>query len=329
MLTTRKNVPLLAIVLLCFCTTVQAASRYEVADRLEQFRQFFVDFQYAPDAGIPGDLLAECYGVIIMRQYKAGFVFGVKGGDGVIFLHDRMTGEWSAPGFVRTAEGSFGFQIGGQAVDAIILIMNQSGVDMLLKSRFKIGVDASAAAGPVGRDMSAKVGPGTALLAYSRSKGLFAGAAFEGGAILNHDSFNHAMYGEPVGLRDILIDQRVAVPPEADAMIRTLKSYAVRTQARPDPNITPAPSVGQTPPFPPASPAPSQERYGNEYYSQPQYQGGYQEPYQDDAARRQAMLDAEARRAADAAQAAAEAARRAAAEAEAAAARAQGGRNTW
>ncbi|MCC8180016.1 MAG: lipid-binding SYLF domain-containing protein [Planctomycetes bacterium] len=172
-------------------------------------------------------MLAQCYGIIIMRQYRAGFVVGVKGGDGVVLLHDPANRTWSAPGFVLSAEGSFGFQIGGQSIDAIILIMNHDGLNMRLQSRFQIGVDASAAAGPVGRDAAAKVGPGTALLTYSRSKGLYAGATFEGGALLNYDEFNEAMYGRPVGLKDILIDQIVPFPPEAMPLVQTLQSYAV------------------------------------------------------------------------------------------------------
>ena len=213
------------LVLLFASGVGMAASRRGVVNRLEDFRKFFADFQLAPDYAIPGDLLAQCHGVIIMRQYKAGFGIGVKGGDGVIFMRDRVTGAWSAPAFIVSAEGSFGFQIGGQMIDAIILIMNQEGVDMLLKSRFQIGVDAAAAAGPVGRNASAKVGPGTALLAYSRAKGLYAGMSFEGGAFLNNNKYNRAMYGMDVGLRNILFDGMVPVPPEAYPMLQTLDYY--------------------------------------------------------------------------------------------------------
>ncbi len=222
----RRWLLLAALVLVVGMPVQAATSRNDVVNRLEYFRRFFMDFQFAPDSAVPGELLAQCHGVMIMRQYKAGFVFGVRGGDGVVFLHDPNTGHWSAPAFIATAEGSFGFQIGGQAIDAIILIMNRSGLDMLLKTRFKIGVDASAAAGPVGRDASAKVGPGTALLAYSRAKGLYAGVAFEGGAMLNNDPFNKAMYGRDIGLREILFDRQVPVPPEAFPMLETLSNYA-------------------------------------------------------------------------------------------------------
>lgn len=209
-------------------SSLWAASKAEVIKRLGDYQNYFLDFQAAPDSAIPNELLADCYGVIIMRQYKAGFVVGVKGGDGVILLHDPATGEWSPPAFVMAGEGSFGFQIGGQSIDAIFLIMNRDGLDMLVKTRFKIGVDASAAAGPVGRDASAKVGLSTALLSYSRAKGLYAGVAFEGGAILNYDKYNLAMYGMQIGMKEILIDRMVAMPPEAQSLVDTLTAYAIK-----------------------------------------------------------------------------------------------------
>ena len=266
---------LLALAFFCLAaTSVHAASRDQVVRRLEDFRRFFTDFQYAPDKAIPSDLLAECHGVIIMRQYKAGFVFGVKGGDGVIFLHDRATGEWSAPAFVVSGEGSFGLQIGGQSIDAIILIMNQSGVEMLLKTRFKIGVDASAAAGPVGRDASAQVGPGTALLAYSRSKGLYAGATFEGGALLNYDKFNRAMYGMDISIKDILLNRMVPIPPEAKPIIDTLRSYSVRStvpQYQGETYSSYAQPMEQPGYGEPPIPTPTTATYPSEPVEQPQY----------------------------------------------------------
>ena len=348
MLKTKTVRLFLALLLACaVCAPARAATRGEVLNRLEEFRRFFVDFQYAPDKAIPGDLLADCYGVIIMRQYKAGFVFGAKGGDGVILMHDRGTGEWSPPAFVRMAEGSFGFQIGGQAIDAIILIMNQAGVDMLLKTRFKIGVDASAAAGPVGRDVSASVGPGTALLTYSRAMGLYAGASFEGGGMLNNNGYNRGLYGMDVGLREILFDRRVQVPREAYSMAQTLKSYAVRNTAPITP-VTPAPApiVGRPAPRPVYDDAAAyrDENYrtdvyrANAGYPEAGYQdtGGYYETlppaypeYGQQIGQSQMDLEDEARRAAIAAENAARLAREAAEEAERAAQRATGTSGGW
>ncbi len=247
---------LLVCTFLSFCCfTAEAASRRNVLKRLEDFRKFFVDFQYAPDNAVPGELLAQCYGVIIMREYKAGFVFGVRGGDGVVMLHDPATGQWSAPAFIVSAEGSFGFQIGGQSIDGIVLIMNRDGINMLLNTRFKIGVDASAAAGPVGRDASAKVGPGTALLAYSRAKGLYAGMAFEGGAMLNNDEYNRALYGRPVSINEILIERTVPFPVEAQDMANTLASYAAIQGAAVSVNrLTPTAPMAQPAPGEPIEP---------------------------------------------------------------------------
>lgn len=355
-----------AILFLSAAGAVKAASRYDAVNRLEDFRKYFVDFQYAPDSAIPGDLLADCYGVIIIRQYRAGFVFGAKGGDGVIMMHDRNTGEWSPPAFLISAEGSFGFQIGGQAIDGIILIMNQAGVNMLLKTRFKIGVDASAAAGPVGRDVSAKVGPGTALLTYSRAVGLYAGASFEGGALINHNKYNRALYGREIGLREILIDRMAPMPPEALNMVRTLKSYAVRSTAG---GGAPPPPVGglqypqgdpyqyqqqdpyQQQPYQQPDPYQQQQPYQQQDPYQYQQQGGsYQDPIYTNPqtyntygsapvippapqtysqAQNQAALDAAAGQAARDAQVAAEAARNAAMAAEEAAARAAAARGGY
>lgn len=229
----------------------EAASRMEAARRLDDFRDFFVDFQQAPDSSIPGDLVADCYGVIIMKQFRAGFVFGGEYGEGVVLLHDRRSGEWSPPAFVRSAAGNWGLQIGGQQTDAIVLIMNQDGVDMLLDSRFTIGVDASASAGPVGRDMAAAVGPGTALLTYARARGLFAGATLGGSAMFNNDGMNEALYGQPITVHDI-INGRVRMPEEAYGLVNALKSYAVTNRVLP-PNAmrsvpTPVPQPQGIPP---------------------------------------------------------------------------------
>ena len=203
-----------------------AATRRQLTGRIDDAEQYVKDFMEAPDTAIPQELLSQCRGIVILRQYKAGFVFGVKGGYGVALARDEKTREWSAPAFIKSGEGSFGFQIGGQAIDSVFLIMNREGMEMLLKTKFKIGVDASAAAGPVGRDAEAKVGPGTAILVYSRAKGLYAGAAFEGGFLLSDDEANETFYDKKhISIKDILFEKIVAVPSEAGALIKTLEKY--------------------------------------------------------------------------------------------------------
>ena len=159
-----------------------------------------------------------------MRQYKAGFIFGVKGGAGVALKKDMKTGKWSAPTFVANAEGSFGLQIGGQAIDAILLIMNKSGVESLLTAKCKLGVDASIAVGPVGRDAEAKLGPDTAFLVYSKAKGFYGGLSFEGGVITQDNRANKKFYGRKVTVKEIFKGE-VDVPEEANVLIKTIEKY--------------------------------------------------------------------------------------------------------
>jgi len=203
-----------------------AAGRRQLIGRIDDATRYVEDIMEAPDTAIPMELLSQCRGVIILRQYRAGFIFGVKGGYGVALARDENTREWSAPAFIKAGEGSFGFQIGGQAIDSIFLIMNREGMEMLTKTNFKIGVDASAAAGPVGRDAEVKLGPGTAILVYSRAKGLYAGATFEGGLLLSDDDANETFYDKKgISIKDILFERKAAIPPEAGKLVETLKQY--------------------------------------------------------------------------------------------------------
>ena len=203
-----------------------SASRKRLVERIESAGDYINDIMESPDTSIPEELLEECRGIAILRQYKAGFILGVKGGSGVVLVKDEKTKMWSPPAFVATAEGSYGFQIGGQSIDAILLIMNKDGLDMLLKSKFKIGVDASAAAGPVGRDVGAKISADTAILIYSRAKGAYVGITFEGGVFVSDDKANEEFYGiKNIKVRDILFRNRVKMPEEAKPLIDTLMKY--------------------------------------------------------------------------------------------------------
>ena len=203
-----------------------AQTRGELTARIERAQEYLKDIMEAPDTAIPKSIMESCHGVIILRQYKAGFVFGVKGGDGIVLVKDNNTGQWSPPAFIQTGEGSFGPQIGAQSIDSIFLIMNKEGMDMLNKTKFKIGVDASAAVGPVGRDAEAKVGPGTAILVYSRAKGLYAGASFEGGILLNDNAANEKFYNvKNITLQEIVFERKVNMPEEAKPLINLLHNY--------------------------------------------------------------------------------------------------------
>lgn len=208
-------------------TTVFARESKSYGDKaIERATEYVEDIMEAPDTAIPQTLIEKCHGIVILRQYKAGFVIGAKGGSGVALVKDKKTGQWSPPALIASAEASFGFQIGGQKVDALFLIMNKEGMDMLLKTKFQIGVDASAAAGPVGRDASAKVGPGTAILVYSRAKGLYAGATFEGGVLVADKKENSKFYGiKNLTMKDILFEHKVKMPSQALPLVHLLKKY--------------------------------------------------------------------------------------------------------
>ncbi len=233
-----------AILFVCITCMIAAApaeaasrARKKGVKRIKRARKYFDEIMEAPDTAIPQTVLQNCRGIIVVRQYKAGFVLGAKGGAGLAMLKDKATKKWSPPVFIKTGEGSIGFQIGGQSIDSIFLIMNKEGVEMLLKSKFKIGVDASAAAGPVGRDAEAKIGAGTAILVYARAKGLYVGATFEGGLLLLDGTINEAFYGKGnTRVADILAG-RVRMPREVLPLIEDLKKYAGenKPKSRPQP----------------------------------------------------------------------------------------------
>jgi len=208
-----------------------AQTRGELTARIERAQEYFEDIMEAPDTAIPQSIIEKCHGVIILRQYKAGFIFGVKGGVGIVLVKDRYTGQWTPPAFVKTGEGSFGLQIGGQSIDSIFLIMNKDGMEMLNKTKFKIGLDASAAIGPVGRDAEAKVGPGTAILVYSRAKGLYAGASFEGGLLLNDNTANRKFYDiKDITVQNILFEDKVKMPNDVKPLVSLLEEYSNKTK---------------------------------------------------------------------------------------------------
>ncbi|MHC4183338.1 MAG: lipid-binding SYLF domain-containing protein [Planctomycetota bacterium] len=215
------------LIICCFLLVTPdayAVSKKKLNKRIERANNYIEEIMNIPDAEIPFTLLRSCHGIVIIRQYKAGFIFGAKGGVGVALQRDIKTGKWSAPTFVANAEGSFGLQIGGQAIDAILLIMNKSGIESLLLLKFKLGVDASIAAGPVGRDVDAKVGPDTAFLVYARAKGFYGGLSLEGGIITQDNGANERFYGREVTVKEIFKNE-VEVPDEAKELIKTLEKY--------------------------------------------------------------------------------------------------------
>ncbi len=183
--------------------------------------------QKEPGKRIPSDLLARAQGIIILHKFKAGLVVGGEAGNGVALVRNKMTGLWSAPAFISSAEGSYGLQIGAQESTIVLLLMNETGLKPLLGGSVDIGVDVAATAGPF--DEGAKIDTTTIkdpILVYSSSGGLFAGAAFKGGGILPAHKNNDLFYGRT--MNDILFDPTVRPNPTGQHLIDVIETYAGR-----------------------------------------------------------------------------------------------------
>jgi len=203
----------------CASTASFAADREaKAADRLDASAETLRDMMKADDRGIPQDLLdkSRCV-VVVPGMKKAGFIFGGKYGRGYAVC--RRTGGvgWSAPAAVRVEGGSVGFQIGASETDVILLVMNDGGMKRLLSDKFTIGGEASAAAGPVGRNASAQTDAGmkAEMLSYSRSRGLFAGVSLEGATLRPDEETNRELYGKDVTNREILTTGDFRAPAAA------------------------------------------------------------------------------------------------------------------
>jgi lipid-binding SYLF domain-containing protein len=175
--------------------------------RVEDAATVFTEIMTAPDSGIPKAVLDQTEAVAIFPGViRAGFAVGGQWGRGVICVRDRDAKTWSAPAFLTIAGGSFGAQIGAQSIDLVLLIMDREGVQRLLGNQFKIGGEASAAAGPVGRSAEAAtdVQLRAKILSYSRSRGLFAGVAVDGSSLASDRDANARLYGERAGSREVV-----------------------------------------------------------------------------------------------------------------------------
>jgi SH3 domain-containing YSC84-like protein 1 len=177
--------------------------------------------------GIPKDLLDKSVCVIVYPSVKkAAFIVGASYGRGVITCRSgkEFNGRWSAPAMFALEGGSFGFQIGAQATDFVLLIMNDTGANSVMSSKVKLGADASAAAGPVGRNASAEtdVVMKAEILSYSRAKGLFAGISLEGSTLRADDGANKAIYGRELSAKEIVREGKVPIPAAARRLLAIL-----------------------------------------------------------------------------------------------------------
>ena len=220
-----KRLLVTTLVLLTVLTAV-ASDRKNDVNRTRKAAEVFREIMNTPDQGIPQDLLesAKCI-AIIPGEVKFAFIFGGNYGRGLATC--RTEHGWSAPMFVAIDGGSVGYQIGGSSTDLVMLFMNDHALQSLLSDKFKLGADASVAAGPVGRTAAADtdVKLRAEILSYSRSKGIFAGVSLDGAVVQADKSGDQAMYGNDVNRHEIL-DGKIAVPASARSLLHELREYA-------------------------------------------------------------------------------------------------------
>lgn len=209
-----------------------AAAQDKETERLAWATEVLNEIMATPEQGIPQDLLdrAECV-AIIPGVKKLALGFGGRYGKGVVVCRrDKLAGSWGAPAMYMLGGGSIGFQIGGTSTDFVFLVMNPKGADYLLRSKFTLGADASAAAGPKGRTAEAATDlqMRAEILTYSRARGLFAGVSLEGAVVRQDKDANKAIYGRPINVRRVLLEGSVAVPARAQPLINALDKYSPR-----------------------------------------------------------------------------------------------------
>ncbi len=226
----KKAIALLTVCV-CIASTAYASSREDLKTRIDNAKTVLDEIMGAQDKTIPNNILRQATCVaVVPGMLKGAFVVGATYGQGVVTC--RTGHGWSAPVFIRMAGGSFGFQAGGQATDLILVAVNNRGMQDLLKDKFKIGGDASAAAGPVGRSGEASTDwkMGAELLSYSRAKGLFAGIDLGGTSVSQNSEDTQIFYGAPHKFDEVL-EGSVPVPADAVPFVRTVAAYFVAAKA--------------------------------------------------------------------------------------------------
>jgi lipid-binding SYLF domain-containing protein len=223
----KKFIGVLCGMAMCVGVVSARAQDDKLNERLMSASAVIDEVMSVPDKSIPQSILAGAHCVVVVPSYKkAAFVVGAQYGQGVATC--RTPRGWSAPVFVQLAGGSFGFQIGGQATDLILVAMNHNGLEDMLKNKVKLGGDASAAAGPVGRNAAADTDwtLKAEFLTYSRAQGLFAGVELSGTVLSQNTNFTRQEYGHDVPFGEVLHGQ-VPTPENARHFVHTVARYFV------------------------------------------------------------------------------------------------------
>jgi len=203
----------------------------KIDDRLNSAADVLDEIMHTPDKGIPQSILSDAKCVVVVPSYKKGaFIVGAQYGKGAATC--RTPHGWSAPVMVKLAGGSFGWQIGGQSTDLVLVAMNTHGLQHMLSSKFKLGADAAASAGPVGRNAQAGTDwkLNSEFLTYSRSKGLFAGIDLDGTVLSPDDDDMRSEYGADLPFKAVLNGAH-ATPPNAMRFVHTVAKYFVVSRA--------------------------------------------------------------------------------------------------
>ena len=213
-------------------TGFAGTDRAKLDERLGNASAVLTEIMDTPDKGIPQSILAGASCVVVIPSFKKGaFIVGGQYGQGVATC--RTPKGWSAPVFVQLAGGSFGFQIGGQSTDLVLVAMNQNGLQHMLANKFKIGADAAASAGPVGRNAQAGTDwkLNAEFLTYSRAKGLFAGIDLDGTVLSQNEDDTRTIYGSNLPFKNVLTGG-VPTPADARPFVRTVAKYFVVARDR-------------------------------------------------------------------------------------------------
>jgi SH3 domain-containing YSC84-like protein 1 len=223
----KKTIATLCLAFAATLPAFSASSRQDLQDRVDAARTVLDQIMAAKDRSIPMNILAQatCVGVV-PSFIKGAFVFGAQYGQGVVTC--RTGHGWSGPVFIRMAGGSWGLQIGGQSTDLVLIAVNDKGFQDLLKDKFKIGGDAAATAGPIGRNTQAATDwkMSAELLTYSRSKGLFAGIDLDGTSVSQNSEDTEVYYGQAHSFQSVLKGD-IPVPPGAVPFVRDVAQHFV------------------------------------------------------------------------------------------------------
>ena len=214
--------------LIVFLSSGPLLADKETDERLANAAKAFTEIMSAPDKGIPGDVLnkAECV-IVVPGMKKGGFIIGGSFGRGAISCRGKGKMGWDAPAMVELGGGSVGFQIGAEATDVVMLVLNREGIDSLLKSKFTLGGEASVAGGPVGRSSTAETDAAmkAKILSYSRSRGAFAGVSLQGVTLHQDEDANKAVYGKELPA-DQILGGGIKATPGAKPLTDVLTKYS-------------------------------------------------------------------------------------------------------